>query len=202
MPPRPSPQPRIARQPIWEPVGGLHGHEFLYRTPDGAPAHVDLWSPARQDGATASVLEALYGVDGPRTLARAFVNVTRAFLVAERALPYHHDRLVLEVVETVPADTEVLDGLARLRDLGYRIAIDDFTAAPQQVAMIPFADYVKIDCRDLAMHGTALIDLARTGDALVVAERVSTAALVDSCRTWGFDLLQGDVLGAATTAAR
>jgi len=33
----------------------------------------------------------------------------------------------------------------------------------------------------------------------LVAERVSDSLLVEECRGWGFDLLQGDVLGPAIT---
>ncbi len=188
----------IARQPIWDTAGHVHGYEFLYRDADGGPAGVDLWAEAHQELASAGVLETLGRRVDPRRDGRSFVNVTRAFLVSSRPLPQHDDRLVLEVVESVPADDEVLAGIARLRALGYLIAIDDFTADAAQLAMLPYADYVKIDCRDLLRHGTALVELARGCGATLVAERVSDEALVERCAAWGFDLLQGDALGPAT----
>ena len=95
----------------------------------------------------------------------------------------------------------MLAGLQRLRSRGYRIALDDFAAEPDQVAMLPYADFVKIDCRDVRRQGSALVDLARRHGAALVAERVSTGGLVEACRRWGFDLLQGDVLGPAITLA-
>ena len=64
---------------------------------------------------------------------------------------------------------------------------------------MPYADFVKIDCRDVHRQGAALVELGRRHGALLVAERVSDAALVDECRGWGFDLFQGDVLGPAIT---
>jgi len=187
--------PQVARQPIWSPTGVLHGYELLYRTPDGTPAGVDGWDEPRQEDATEAVLGRIPAMDLRGTL--AFVNVTRGYLVDARTLPPHRDRLVLEVVETVPADDAALAGLTRLRAAGYRLAIDDFTATAAQLAMLPWADYVKIDCRDLVQHGSALVELARSTGAQVVAERVSDSTLVDHCVAWGFDLLQGDVLGPA-----
>jgi c-di-GMP-related signal transduction protein len=193
--PSPALQPRVARQPIWDTAGTLHGYELLYRTHEGAPAGVDRWQEPYQEDASAAVLDRLDGVPGPQL---SFVNITRGFLVEDRALPPHGDRLVLEVVETVPADENALAGLRRLRARGYRIALDDFTASAAQLAMLPWAHYVKIDCRDLLRYGTALVELARSHGALVVAERVSDSRLVTRCSDWGFDLLQGDALGAAT----
>ncbi|MBD8058421.1 EAL domain-containing protein [Cellulomonas sp. JH27-2] len=191
--------PPVARQPIWTRDGELFAHELLYRAHDGSAVGVDLWHEDRQDRATASVLRAL--ADGAPYLreGRAFVNVTRAFVVHDLPLPEPGDDLVLEVVESVPADAGVLSGLHALRAQGYQLAVDDFAAEAHQVAMLPYADFVKIDCRELVRHGSALIDMARQHDALLVAERVSDARLVETCLDLGFDLLQGDALGPATT---
>jgi len=103
------------------------------------------------------------------------------------------------VVESVIADDAVLAGLRRLRARGYRIAIDDFAAEPDQVRMIPYADYVKIDVRDMDRIGPELVELARRHGAMLVAERVSDDETVARCRALGFELLQGDALGPAVT---
>ncbi|WP_028046691.1 EAL domain-containing protein [Cellulomonas sp. URHE0023] len=189
----------IARQPIWTSDGRLFGNEFLYRSANGLPAQVDRWRSDRQDVATASVLDVLFGDGPPGDHHPAFVNVTRSFVVDDRPLPAHAGRLVLEIVESVAADDDVLEGLGRLRALGYKIAIDDFAAEPNQVAMLPYADYVKIDVRDVARAGPQIVQLARRHGALLVAERVWNDTLVQECLALGFELLQGDVLGPAIT---
>jgi len=189
----------VARQPIWTRDGSLFAHELLYRAHDGTAVGVDRWHVSEQDRATASVLAALQHGASYLREGRAFVNVTRSFIVDDLPLPPADDELVLEIVETVPADDEVIDGLGRLLEAGHHIALDDFAAEAHQVAMLPFAEYVKIDCRELVQHGSALVDLARRDGALLVAERVSDMGLVERCLSLGFDLLQGDVLGAATT---
>jgi len=189
----------IARQPIWTSDGRLYGNEFLYRSRDGLPAQVDRWRSDRQDVATACVLDVLFGDGPPGDHHPAFVNVTRSFVVDDRPLPAHAGRLVLEIVESVAGDDDVLAGLDRLRTRGYKIAIDDFAAEPNQVAMLPYADFVKIDVRDVDRIGPQLVQLARSHGALLVAERVCNGTLVEECLALGFDLLQGDVLGPAVT---
>ena len=188
----------VARQPIWTPDGVLVGHEYLYRSAEGLPAGVDRWVDERQEYASASVLASVFDGAGPDGDELVFVNVTGSFLTGERTLP-PASRLVLEVVESVRASDAVLRGLPTLRDDGYAIALDDYVASPDQVAMLPFADYVKVDLRDLARLTGRALDVARRYGARLVAEHVADRRLVGTAVQLGFDLLQGDVLGAART---
>lgn len=194
-----TPRLPVARQPIWTRDGSLVGHEYLYRSESGLPAGVDGWVDAQQERATASVLASVFEGEGPVGDDLVFVNVTRSFLIGERALPGAADRLVLEVVESVEASPAVLTGLPALRAEGYAIALDDYVATPDQVAMLPFADFVKVDLRDMARLSARALAAARRHGARLVAEHVSDRALVRQAVELGFDLLQGDVLGAART---
>lgn len=188
---------RLGRQPIVTSDGRTIGYEFLYRAPSRRPVRVDRWTPARQDGATAAVLDCVFGGSGVASVAAdhlAFVNVTRSYLVGDLPLPLNPAQLVLEIVESVPADDEVVVGVKALRGRGYRIAIDDFVGLDDQIALLPYADYVKIDARDLAREGTALIELAARFGAVLVAERVEDRSTVDMCAATGFTLFQGNVV--------
>lgn len=197
----PTQRPPVARQPIWTTAGVLLGHEYLYRSRVGRPAGVDLWRAERQDIASASVLRSVFEETGraANSDTLVFVNVTRSFLVRDRPLPEHLGRLVLEIVESVPGDEGVVLGLRRLRARGYRIAIDDFSATDDQIAMLPHADFVKIDCRDLLVQGERLLEIGGRYGARLIAERVETPELVSYCAKLGFGLLQGDALGPAVT---
>lgn len=188
---------RLGRQPIVTPDGRTIGYEFLYRAPSRRPVRVDRWTPARQDEATSAVLDCVFGGSGVASVAAdhlAFVNVTRSYLVGELPLPLDPARLVLEIVESVPADPAVLAGVRALRADGYRIAIDDFVGLDDQVALLPHADYVKLDIRDLAQQGTALIKLAARFGAVLVAERVEDLSTLKKCAAAGFTLFQGNVV--------
>ncbi|CAN5403479.1 hypothetical protein BH11ACT1_BH11ACT1_23500 [soil metagenome] len=188
---------RLGRQPIATSHGRTIGYEFLYRSPSRRSVRVDRWTPARQDGATSAVLDCVFGGTGVTSVAAdhlAFVNVTRSYLVGELPLPLDPAQLVLEIVESVPADPAVLAGVRALRARGYRIAIDDFVGLDDQLALLPHADYVKLDIRDLALHGTALIQLAGRFGAVLVAERVEDLSTLEQCVAAGFRLFQGNVV--------
>lgn len=189
----------VARQPIWTTEGTLVGHEYLYRSEAGLAVGVDGWTSAEQEVASASVLASIFAAGAPAGDDLVFVNVTRSFLACERALPNPDGRLVLEVVESVAADDGVLAGLPELRAAGYGIALDDYVASADQVAMLPFADYVKVDLRDLDSLPVVTLAGARRYGARLVAEYVADRELVERAVGLGFDLLQGDELGAAAT---
>ncbi|WP_407344057.1 EAL and HDOD domain-containing protein [Pengzhenrongella phosphoraccumulans] len=192
-----SDQMLLGRQGIFTGSGDVLGYELYFRSPHPAPLHVDFWTPEQQNHATAHVLHATFAGPGVASVAgdrRIFVNFTRSYLVDDLAVPYLPEQLVVEVVESVIADAAVIAGVRRLRERGFRIAIDDFIGLPSQRRLLPFADYVKIDVRDLDVEGQPLLDLARSCGAQLVAECVESDAMLDECQTLGFDLYQGFAL--------
>jgi len=189
----------VARQPIWTSGRKLAGHEYLYRSRSGLPAGVDSWRSEWQDLASAFVLHSVAAAGRTEGPGLTFVNITRAFVVDARPLPAPTESLVLEIVESVPGDEQVLAGLARLRALGYRLALDDYVASSDQLAMLPTVEFVKIDIRALPTLPRDVLASARRFGAKLVAEWLETAVLVDHAIRLEFDLLQGDALGAAAT---
>jgi EAL and modified HD-GYP domain-containing signal transduction protein len=184
----------VGRQGIFARNRQIHGYEFLYRAGRQHSLRVDQWPPEAQDRATLRVLQATFGPSGVQSLASdalVFVNFTRSFIVDDLPVPAEPDRLVIEVVESVRADDAVIVGLQRLRSRGFRIAIDDFVGLKSQVAMLRFADYVKVDHRDLFERGPELAALAGSRGAHLVAERIETAAQFQSCQELGFEFFQG-----------
>lgn len=184
----------VGRQGIIDVDGRVHGYEFLYRSGRGDSLRVDLWPTGAQDRATSRVLQAVFTPTGPHAVAagaKVFVNFTRSFLVGDLPVPDEPEHLVVEVVESVRTDAAVLAGVRELRSRGFRIAIDDFIGLTTQVALLPFADYVKVDCRDLITRGPGLAALAASTGARLVAEHVETREELELCRELGFGLFQG-----------
>ena len=195
----------LGRQGIFTREGDLHGYELLHRAGHELTYPVDRWARRAQDWATLKVLEATFASCGMRSVAAdalVFVNFTRSFLVSALPIPPVPSRVVIEVLESVPADAAVLNGVARLRHEGFRIALDDFVGLDSQLVLLPFADYVKIDVRDLERHGHRLVALAQGHGASLVAERVETAEEWDECSALGFDLFQGNYLQAPRVLER
>jgi len=127
---------------------------------------------------------------------------------ADAALSQIAPRVILEVTEreSLVSSTALTDRLARLRELGFRLAVDDIGAGYS--GLTSFADLtpeiVKIDMSLVrAVHTStlkqhtirALCSLCHEVGTLVVGEGVETTDERDCLIALGCDLLQGYLLG-------
>ena len=189
---QPHPQPRhgsfaVARQPILDRRGGTLGYELLCRP-------VEL-AARRPDTATAAVIMHAIGDLGLPTLvggSRAFLNVTRDFLVGQRPLPLPPRRVVLELLEDQVVDGALLDAVADVAAAGFTIALDDFLYAPELEPLLAVATYVKLDLRqhDEAALARTVAELRPRGLTLI-AEKVEEPEEHARCLALGFDGFQG-----------
>jgi EAL and modified HD-GYP domain-containing signal transduction protein len=187
----PAQQDRIllARQPILDAAHRTVAFELLYRPIASSGV---LGDPV---AATASVIVSALsdvGLDalvGNRT---AYLNVTRDFVLNAPTLPLPPERVVLELVEDQLIDGALLDGLAKLVDSGFRLALDDFRYRPDQEPLLALASIVKLDLR--ALDPDTLAEHARMlkGRGMeLVAEKVESVEEQQRCVALGFDTFQG-----------
>jgi diguanylate cyclase (GGDEF)-like protein len=146
----------------------------------------------------------------PRELADETFVARVAAALAERELPA--GALCLEVPESVLRDGgDVRLRLQALRDLGVRIAVDDFGAGWSSLsALSPFpADAVKIDRGVVAgLAGdpqarhvvAAVVVLARSHGLQPIAEGVETHELARALAALGVEVAQGHAFSAACSA--
>jgi c-di-GMP-related signal transduction protein len=179
----------VARQPILAADGSLHGWELLFRDPDGAMPWDD------PDRATAQVLVSAFCEIGAERLVGdrpAFINVGDSFLLSRLAQVLPPSGVVLEILEDVRAEAGILAVAEGLVRDGYRIALDDFAFDPGNEALLPLADYVKIDVLatppDELAHRLAIV---HHHGAEAVAEKIETEEMYNRCRELGFEYFQG-----------
>ncbi len=180
----------VGRQPIFDRKLDVHGYELLFRG-----GTIDFDDPSSGDRATSQVIVNAFTEIGLETLVgqrRAFLNLTRSFIVGENALPFSPREVTLEVLESVPCDAEVLAGLQHLKDKGFQIALDDFEFAPEREALIPLADMIKLDV--LGQTDEVIdqrVERLRPYATRLLAEKVETREQFESCRDMGFQFFQG-----------
>jgi EAL and modified HD-GYP domain-containing signal transduction protein len=122
----------------------------------------------------------------------AFVNLTRDFLLGRLYELFEPATVMIELLETVEPDEEVVRACERLVSQGYSLALDDFVNRPGYEPLLKLASVVKIDVLDKSEA-----ELRRTADELrpygvrLLAERVETSEVRDTCRRLGYTLFQG-----------
>jgi diguanylate cyclase (GGDEF)-like protein len=132
----------------------------------------------------------------------------RGLITLLRGKPDIASRLIVEITET--AVLEDIDECARfvlsLRDLGCRVALDDFGAGYTSIVQLKTlaVDMIKIDgsfVRDLAaspdnlMFVRTILDLAKNLDLKTVAECVETDEVAELLAREGVDYMQGYAFG-------
>ncbi len=178
----------LARQPIVDRSGQLHGYELLFR--GTAPA-----TGFDGDRATAEVLVTAACDLGWQRLGGGhplFLNVDYGLLMGDLIDLAPADQTVIEVVEQVEVDEAVVARILQLREAGFRIALDDFVPGSSAERLLPLADIVKLDVltipsdqwHDLVawLHGSGLV---------VLAEKVEDRTTHELALAAGFDLFQG-----------
>ncbi len=180
----------LARQPILGRNQRLVAFELLFRSADATDANV-----TNDAAATAAVIShasqlGMHQVVGERL---AFVNVDEVSLMSDfvRFLP--HDKVILEILETVKATPEVLARVAELKEAGFKFALDDVVADSDDVRkLVALVDVVKIDLKGVDADG--LVTLARAlrgANKKLLAEKVETVEQFKQCMELGFEYFQG-----------
>jgi EAL and modified HD-GYP domain-containing signal transduction protein len=174
----------VARQPILDRRQRLTGYELLHR---GVAAYGEQ--------ATAQVLLAAFGDIGVRSLVgshRAWINVSRRFLLDVDPLPVPPGEVVLELLENQNLDDELLGKVQELHVAGYTIALDDFVYTPQADDLLSLASIVKVDVLEGGVaHAAEQAALLKGFDVTLLAEKVEDRATFEGCLALGYSLFQG-----------
>ena len=120
----------------------------------------------------------------------AFINFTEHLIL--NPPPVDPDLLVVEVLEDVRPSHAVIDGLRRLRERGFRIALDDFRHEDALAPMIELADIVKLDV--LACDAAGLeqeVRKLRNYPVKLLAEKIESWEVYNQCVDLGFSFFQG-----------
>jgi len=184
----PESTPLLARQPIFNAQMQVVAYELLCRNSaifaakvfdgDAASSQVLL------NAFTEMPIEQLVGKH------RAYINFTRTLL--DSPPPFSNQQMVIEVLEGQNIDDSMLQSLKRLREQGYTIALDDFELNEQTQVLVPYADIIKLDviylsASKLQQH----INLLKPLGITLLAEKVETYEMFETCKALGFDLFQG-----------
>ena len=118
------------------------------------------------------------GLDAIVGSKRAFINMTRDFILRDYSRMCPSDRVVMEVLEDITADTEFVEAVRSLSAQGYTIALDDFVYRESLHDLIEIADIIKVDI--LALDHAELhehVSILRRYGVKLLAEKVESQDL-------------------------
>lgn len=183
----------VARQPIFSKNEELYGYELLYRH------NLENQFPnINGDEATADVLINGFLNIGFDQLAKGkpcFINFTEKLLKLKLPMYFKPSEIVVEILETVQPSLELLEICKELKNLGYRIALDDFIYNDQNAyffALMRYVDIIKVDFRQTTRIMRERIEhLAISAHIELLAEKIETREEFNQAVYSGYDYLQG-----------
>lgn len=181
----------IGRQPILNQKKELFGYELLFR----AAGHHQTAQFESQAQASASVISSALSDFGFQDILGdkyGFLNITSSVLHSEMLELLPIEQSVLEILETIELDENVRQRCSELKDMGFKIALDDHVYDPEHSPFYKMVDIIKVD-----IMATDPEELPRIAADLkkfpvqLLAERVETVEEFERCVEYGFELFQG-----------
>jgi c-di-GMP-related signal transduction protein len=180
----------LGRHPILNSKQKTIGYELLFRS--GKDTNTSLDDLSATSGVIVNLLTQ-FGIDQILDDKLGFLNIAASSLMSDTIELLPPERIVLEVLEDVPINAQIITRCKALKDLGFQLAIVDYTNRPEHVVLLPYVDYVKIDLSATPIEKvpelTALI--RKNASAKIIADKVEEEELFLKCKELGFDAYQG-----------
>ncbi len=181
----------VARQPILDRQQKTVAYELLFR--DGLE---NSFPDMDGDTATFRLLSNTFfsmGINWISMRKPVFINFPQSLIEHEVPLFFPKKNVVIEVLEDVNPDKNVVRAIARFKEEGFRIVLDDFVYSKELTPLIQNADIVKIDFRDSSPEEIEkmLITLSGFPKLKFLAEKIETHGEFNRAMELGFHFFQG-----------
>jgi EAL and modified HD-GYP domain-containing signal transduction protein len=180
----------IARQPIFDENMRLFGYELLYRKSSN-----NYYEGTDDDQATAELLDNFFSIGFSRLTdgTCGFVNFSGNLLLIEAPLMLPPESLVVEILERVEPTKEILEACRKLKQLGYKLVLDDFVASEEHkyAKLLSYIDIVKLECSETGIEARKKFLKKYRNRTMFLAEKVETYEDFERARALGFKLFQG-----------
>jgi EAL and modified HD-GYP domain-containing signal transduction protein len=178
----------VARQPIMNLRGKAHGYELLFwngREPNfGADSNL----------ATRTMLDntMVFGLEELTHGLPAFVSCTAESLTGDWVQVLPPKMTVLELPSAAEATAELLKACCKLKALGFRVALANYSGRSESRSLADIADYVKVDISKVdAATRNNILQQMNGAQACPVAQNVETQEQYGQACKEGFELFQG-----------
>lgn len=181
----------MARQPIFNSDLKVVAYELLYRSEEG----INPLPLISGDTASSRIILHSYTSIAEagclRTLP-AFINFSQQMLESDTLPAFAPKDIVIEILEDCQVTPELVAAVRRLRDAGYRLALDDFIYQPEFDPLLKLVQIVKLDILELSAEQVSeQVALIKPFNVTLLAEKVETREEYELCKRLGCTLFQG-----------
>jgi c-di-GMP-related signal transduction protein len=182
---------QLVRQPIFDDAGVVKAYQLLTRT----DSLMDVFASLDESEAAKKLLSDVFLEMDVWSLTAglpAYVRFPVELLVNQvpGALPV--DLTVLQLTDDAEATPELIDALAELGSMGYRLAIGGLSDRNLRDELRDWADVLKVDVTRVSVPAQhRLIREAHKAGKTVIAENVDSRQQESSARLLGYDGYQG-----------
>ncbi len=178
----------VARQPILNLRGRVHGYELLFRNAPEAAAGRDADTAARTmlDNAV------IFGLEWLTNGLPAFVHCTVEALTEQFVLVLAPAATVLAIPASLGMTSSLMQGCRELKARGFRLSLDDFDWSAELRPLAELADYIRVDFSRFGLKERQYLRRLNRAPILMVAKRVETQEEYGRACAEGFTLFQGD----------
>lgn len=178
----------VARQPILNLKGRVHGYELLSRNA--------VEEVSRRDGdmATRTILDnaVIFGLEKFTNGLPAFVNCTVEALTEQLVNVLPPGIAVLVIPSGLELTPALIDACRALKDAGFRLALDEFTIDARLMPLVKLVDYIRINFSKFTDAERELLRRMNRASSSMIATKVDTQELYQQACAEGFTLFQGD----------
>ncbi len=123
---------------------------------------------------------------------KGFINVELDLLMSEAIEILPRERVVLELLESIPLTDDLVKRCRELKEKGYTLALDDHQFDPAYEELYGIVEIIKVDLiQSPADQLAGMIELFRPYPVKLLAEKVETRDEYLQCHKLGFDYFQG-----------
>ncbi len=178
----------IARQPILDSGKSVFAYELLFR--DGKNGSY----PIHDEKKSKYIAEQFHplGLDDISGEKSSFITFTSDTLISRFPTTLNPERVIVELADPTDNTVALFEACQHIKQMGFKLAIDDPMMVGTQHDIFPLIDIVKVDVSKTRFD-TIEKQISRYHDANVklVAEQVNTQDNFSVCVDLGFDLFQG-----------
>jgi EAL and modified HD-GYP domain-containing signal transduction protein len=178
----------VARQPILNLLGRVHGYELLFRNAPETVFNRDTDTAARTmlDNAV------LFGLEMFTNGLPAFVSCTMEAVTEQLVHVLSPKMAVLAIPASLEQTAKLVEACRDLKGQGFRIALDGFPAKANLRALLNLVDYIRVDLTQLDAEARQHLRRINRASIVRVAMKVDTPEDYQQACAEGFTLFQGN----------